>query len=88
MSLISGKRFNLTRDVCVMMTSLVIKRCLNSLFYGKLGPFLFVTPRLMGAYYLHPPDARAISVHNDSPCNDTSSLTGGTGEGGTNVCKN
>ena len=41
----------------------------------------------MGAYYLHPQDARAIFLHNDLPCNDTCSVTGGGHNilGGTNV---
>ena len=40
----------------------------------------------MGAYYLQPPDARAIFLHNDLLCNDTCSVTGGsiTYWGGTN----
>ena len=33
---------------------------------------------LVGAYYLQPPDARAIFLHNDLLCNDTCSVTGGT----------
>ena len=32
----------------------------------------------MGAYYLQPPDARAIFLHNDLLCNDTCSVTGGS----------
>ena len=42
-------------------------------------------PSLVGAYYLQPPDARAIFLHNDFLCNDTCSVTGGakrTGGGG------
>ena len=35
-------------------------------------------PSLVGAYYLHPPDARAIFLHNDLLCNGTCSVTGGT----------
>ena len=40
----------------------------------------------MGAYYLQPPDARAIFLHNDLLCNDTCSVNGGsiTYWGGTN----
>ena len=46
-------------------------------------------PSLVGAYYLQPPDARAIFLHNDLLCNDTCSVTGGSitywgGGGGTN----
>ena len=43
-------------------------------------------PSLVGAYYLHPPDARAIFLHNDLLCNGTCSVTGGriTYWGGTN----
>ena len=43
-------------------------------------------PSLVGAYYLQPPDARAIFLHNDLLCNDTCSVTGGsiTYWGGTN----
>ena len=35
-------------------------------------------PSLLGAYYLQPPDARAIFFHNDLLCNDTRSVTGGS----------
>ena len=43
-------------------------------------------PSLVGAYYLQPPEARAIFLHNDLLCNDTCSVTGGsiTYWGGTN----
>ena len=43
-------------------------------------------PSLVGAYYLQPPDARAIFLHDDLLCNDTCSVTGGsiTNWGGTN----
>ena len=43
-------------------------------------------PSLVGAYYLQPPDARAIFLHNDLLCNGTCSVTGGslTYWGGTN----
>ena len=41
------------------------------------GSFPFVPPSLVGAYYLQPPDARAIFLHNDLLCNDTCSVTGG-----------
>ena len=34
-------------------------------------------PSLVGAYYLHPPDARAIFLHNGLLCNGTCSVTGG-----------
>ena len=44
----------------------------------KFGSFQFVPPSLVGAYYLHPPNARAIYLHNDLPCNDTCSVTGGS----------
>ena len=44
-----------------------------------LGSFPFVPPpSLVGAYYLQPPDARAIFLHNDLLCNDTCSVTGGS----------
>ena len=44
----------------------------------NLGSFpLCPPPRLVGAYYLHPPDARAIFLHNDLLCNDMCSVTGG-----------
>ena len=50
------------------------------------GSFPFVPPSLVGAYYLQPPDARAIFLHNDLLYNDTCSVTGGsiTFWGGTN----
>ena len=34
-------------------------------------------PCLVCAYYLQPPDARAIFLHNDLLCNETCSVTGG-----------
>ena len=34
-------------------------------------------PSLVGAYYLHPPDARAIFLHSNLLCNGTCSVTGG-----------
>ena len=34
-------------------------------------------PSLVGAYYLHPPDALAIFLHIVLLCNDTCSVTGG-----------
>ena len=44
----------------------------------KNGSFPFVPPpSLVGAYYLHPPDARAICLHNDLLCNGTCFATGG-----------
>ena len=52
----------------------------------EVGSFPFVPPSLVGAYYLQPPDTRAIFLHNDLLCNDTCSVTGGsiTYWGGTN----
>ena len=39
---------------------------------------LFVcAPSLVGAYYLRPPDARAIFLHNDLLCNGTCFVSGG-----------
>ena len=43
-----------------------------------LGSFPFVTPSLVGAYYLQPPDKPAKFLHNDLLCNDTCSVTGGS----------
>ena len=62
---------------------------LNSLCYlsyREKGSFPFVPPSLVGAYYLHPPDARAIFLHSNLLCNGTCSVTGGriTYWGGTN----
>ena len=34
-------------------------------------------PSLVGAYYLHPPDPRAIFLNNDLLCNGSCSVTGG-----------
>ena len=34
-----------------------------------LGSFPFEPPSLVGAYYLQPPDARAIFLHSDLLCN-------------------
>ena len=47
--------------------------------------FRLCPPSLVGAYYLQPPDARAIFLHNDLLCNDTCSVTGGGGGGERNV---
>ena len=44
------------------------------LFFSFVPP----PPSLVGAYYLQPPDARAIFLHNDLLCNDTCSVTGGS----------
>ena len=54
--------------------------------YQMLDLFRLCPPSLVGAYYLQPPDARAIFLHNDLLCNDTCSVTGGsiTYWGGTN----
>ena len=38
--------------------------------------FSVCDPSLVGAYYLHPPDARAIFLHNNLLCNGTCSVTG------------
>ena len=46
----------------------------------KIGIFSISAPPppgLVGTYYLHPPDARAIFLHNDLLCNSTRSVTGG-----------
>ena len=43
-----------------------------------LDLFRLCPPSLVGAYYLQPPDARAIFLHNDLLCNDTCSVTGGS----------
>ena len=40
--------------------------------------FRLCPPSLVGAYYLQPPDARAIFLHTDLLCNDTCSVTGGS----------
>ena len=37
------------------------------------------SPSLVGAYYLHPPDARAIFLQSDLLCNGTCAATGGGG---------
>ena len=42
-----------------------------------MGSFPFVPPSLVGAYYLQPPDARAIFLHSNLLCNGTCSVTGG-----------
>ena len=45
---------------------------------SNVGSFLFVPPAsLVGAYYLHPPDARAIFSHYDILCKGTCSAIGG-----------
>ena len=52
----------------------------NKLFTlkGIKDLFRLCPPSLVGAYYLQPPDARAIFLHNDLLCNDTCSVTGGS----------
>ena len=58
-------------------------KCLHSNFLCmNTWIFSFVPPRLLGTYYLHPLDTRAISLHNDLLCNGTWSVTGGGGGGG------
>ena len=42
----------------------------------NISLFRLCPPSLVGAYYLQPPDARAIFLHNDLLCNGTCSLTG------------
>ena len=39
-------------------------------------------PRIMGAYYLHHPNAHAIFLGNDLLCNDICSVTGAVGRTG------
>ena len=46
--------------------------------YNFLDLFRLCPPSLVSAYYLQPPDARAIFLHNDLLCNDTCSVTGGS----------
>ena len=41
-----------------------------------VGAYFPSPPSLVGAYYLHPQDARAIFLHN-LLCNGTCSVTGG-----------
>ena len=67
------------RSVCVTMqkcTANFSRKCSS-----KTGSFPFVPPRLVGAYYLHLLEARAILLHNDLLCNGTCSVTGGGGGG-------
>ena len=51
----------------------IIGKLSNQLNVGSLPP----PPSLVNAYYLHPPEARAIFLHNDLLCNDACSVTGG-----------
>ena len=77
----------LALNFSVDLTYLALK---NSDHFGNsnFGSFPFVPPppSLVGAYYLQPPDARAIILHNDLLSNDACSVTGGskTYWGGTN----
>ena len=48
----------------------------NACLYSDLFR-LCPPPSLVGAYYLHPPDARAIFLHSNLLCNGTCSVTGG-----------
>ena len=50
----------------------------KKLIVKKVGSFPFVPPRLLCAYYLQPPDACAIFLHNDLLCKDTCSVTEGS----------
>ena len=43
-----------------------------------MGSFPFAPPRAVNAYYLQPPEARAIFLHNDLLLNDTCSVYGGS----------
>ena len=43
----------------------------------KNGNFSVCAPCLVDAYFLQPPDARAIVLHKNLPCSDTCSVTGG-----------
>ena len=47
------------------------------LIYFRKRIFSVCAPSLVGAYYLQPPDARAIFLQNDLLCNSTCSVTGG-----------
>ena len=55
------------------------------LFHSDVSPANFSSifsvcaplPSFVGAYYLQYPDARAIFLHNDLPCNGTRSVTAG-----------
>ena len=40
--------------------------------------FRLSSPSLVGAYYLHPPEARAIFLYTDLRCNDMCSVIGGS----------
>ena len=46
-------------------------KCQN--LQSNSGSFPF---SLVGAYYLHPPEARAILLYNDLLCNDTCPFSG------------
>ena len=60
----------------------VIEGFINYVVFLKLlnhGIFsVCAPPSLVGAYYLQPPDARAIFLHDDLLCNGTCSVTGGS----------
>ena len=45
---------------------------------GLLDRFRLCPPSLLGAYYLQPPDARGIFLHDDLLCNGTCSVIGGS----------
>ena len=47
----------------------------NYNFNEILDLFCLCPPSLVGAYYLHPPDARAIYLHSDLLCNGTCFVT-------------
>ena len=45
--------------------------------YKLTDLFRLCPPSLVGAYYLQPPDTRAIFLHSNLLCNGTCSVTGG-----------
>ena len=59
--------FNLLMLSCIVQLKSVIppEDCLLSVLIADLDIFRLCPLRLVDAYYLQPPDARAIFLHND-----------------------
>ena len=82
----SYNKAELSLNIYLFQSNFSRKVCYYLPYKAKMGSFPFVPPSLVGTYYLHPQDARAIFLHQDLLCNGTCSATGGrrTYWGGTN----
>ena len=62
-------RIKVTKELEINLLRVEIQRI--------VGSFPFLPPSLVGAYYMHPSDARGIFLPNDLQCNGTCSVTRG-----------